>query len=88
MNIQKNEKITFKDYGLIISLSGWLSIICIIIFFINIIAGKIMHLKRISIDSPINGPSEFFLFCFIIIQFSIYVLLKERKQNFKTEKKG
>ncbi len=83
MNTQNKERITLKDYDMIISLSGWLTIICLVIFFTNITAGKIMHLMRISIDSPINGPSEFLLFCFIIIQFSFYVLLKERKKNLK-----
>ena len=83
MNTQNKESSTFKDYDMIISFSGWITIICTVIYFTNIIAGKIMHLMRISIDSPINGPSEFLLFCFIIIQFSIYVLLKERKENFK-----
>ena len=88
MNTQNKERTTFKNYDMIISLSGWISIICLVIFFINIIAGKIMHLMRISIDSPINGPPEFLLFCFIIIQFSIYVLLKERKVNFKNNREN
>lgn len=66
------------ESSLLITACGWGSLACICLFFLNIIAGKLMLMFKISINSPVHGPAEFMLFALVIIQFSIYVLLKER----------
>ncbi len=66
-----------KDYNIAIKLSGWGSLLCLGIFFLNIIIGKIMHITKVSVDSPISGPAEFLLLGSVILQFTVCVLLKE-----------
>ncbi len=70
-----------QNYDAVMKWSGWGASICLILFFINIIAGKVMHLNQISVNSPIYGPAEFILMIFIIIQFTVCVLLKEAKRT-------
>ena len=59
------------------TLLGWCSLAILLVFIANIAIGKYMHLKKISIVSPINGVEEFLLFGLIIILFSGCSLLKE-----------
>ena len=69
-----------QNYYLAIKFSGWGASFCLGLFFLNIIVGKIMHITRVSVNAPIEGPAEFLLLILVIVQFSICVLLKETVQ--------
>ena len=60
-------KLSFKKMS---TLLGWCSFALLLVFIANIAIGKYMHLKKLSIVSPINGVEEFLLFGLIIILFS------------------
>ena len=68
------------SYHLAIKLSGWGALFCLGLFFLNIIVGKIMHITKVSVNAPIEGPAEFLLLVLVILQFTICVLLKESSQ--------
>ena len=81
------ENLKNHKYDAAIKWSGLGACICLFLFFMNIIAGKVMHLYKISVNSPIYGPAEFVFMILIIVQFAICVLLKEAKRaNFDHEK--
>ena len=67
-------KLSFKKIS---TLLGWCSFSLLLVFIANIAIGKYMHLKKMSIVSPINGVEEFLLFGLVIILFSCCSLLKE-----------
>ena len=50
------------SYKKISTLLGWCSFALLLVFIANIAIGKYMHLKKMSIVSPINGVEEFLLF--------------------------
>ena len=52
-------KLSFKKIS---TLLGWCSFALLLVFIANIAIGKYMHLKKMSIVSPINGVEEFLLF--------------------------
>jgi len=82
---QKQDCLLVGDFNMISKLSfkkistllGWCSFALLLVFIANIAIGKYMHLKKMSIVSPINGVEEFLLFGLIIILFSCCSLLKE-----------
>ena len=80
---EKNQNI---NYYLPIKYSGWGTIICLGLFFLNIIVGKIMHITKVSVNPIIDGPAEFLLLALVIGQFSVCVLLKESAQLAKEKK--
>ena len=75
-----NDKRKSQQFEIAIKFSGWGSSICLGLFFLNIIVGKIMHITKVSVNPPIDGPAEFLLLGLVIVQFSICVLLKESFQ--------
>ena len=76
-----NDKQKRQNYEVAIKWSGWGASICLGLFFLNIIVGKIMHITKVSVNAPINGPIEFLLLGLVIVQFTICVLLKELIQT-------
>ena len=74
-----------KNYEVAIKWSGWGASICFSLFFLNIFVGKILHITKVSVNSPINGPAEFLLLGLVILQFTICVLLKESMRTSKEQ---
>ena len=66
-----------SNYTRAIKWSGFLALFGLGLFFLNIIVGKILHITKVSVNAPINGPAEFLLLGLVIVSFTICVLLKE-----------
>ncbi|MXW48066.1 MAG: hypothetical protein F4Z97_05460 [Gammaproteobacteria bacterium] len=61
-----------------------ISIVCIVIFALNIVIGKIEIAYRINTHVHLEGVPEFLVLLLSVIFFVISALIKERSENNKS----